>query len=64
MERYVKGVGKQILGGSQVIAVRLRDSAIRIGSLSLTLGNQYFSKTRIILSDTISVAKDSLGSKN
>ena len=63
MERYVTGVGRKVLGASQGVAMRVRDSAARIGGLAVNSGSQYFSKARILIADTISVAKESLGNK-
>ena len=62
MERYVTGVGRKVLGLSQGFAMRVRDSASHVGGLTVKVGNQYLSKARIVLADTISVAKESLGS--
>ena len=63
MERYVTGVGRKVLRASQGVAMRVRDSATRIGGLAVNSGSQYFSKVRILIADTISVAKESLGNK-
>lgn len=61
MERYVTGLGKKALGLSQVAAVRILDGATHVGNLAFTQGNLLFNKARIVLADTVSVAKDSFG---
>ncbi|MEL7086269.1 MAG: hypothetical protein AAGM36_17425 [Cyanobacteria bacterium J06597_1] len=64
MERYVTGVGRKALSVSQGVAMRVRDSASRIGGLAVNSGDRYISKARILLADTIAIAKESLGNRS
>jgi hypothetical protein len=62
MDSYIASFGKRMLEVGRKVAVRTIDGASRFSSLTLSSGGTYLGKVRVIATDTISVALESLGS--
>ncbi|WP_156820079.1 hypothetical protein [Synechococcus sp. PCC 7336] len=63
VESYITSAGKQLWGSTRKLAIRAADSAIQTGTLALDRGSLFLGKARVLISDTFSVAADSLKSR-